>query len=64
MQSIDRVRDAVANYVSKRSAEQGIIDFSKIDLKYAYSQIPLDPQLQSIAILTFQEEKQQVHTDS
>ena len=46
MQSIDHLIDAVANYISERSTEQGTFCFSKIDLKYAYSQIPLDPQLQ------------------
>ena len=46
MQSIDHLIDAVANYASERSTEHGIFYFSKIDLKYAYSQIPLDPQLQ------------------
>ena len=48
MQSIDHLIDAVANYVSERSTEQGTFYFSKTDLKYAYSQIPLDPQLQHI----------------
>ena len=42
MQSIDHLIDAVANYVSERST----VYFSKIDLKFAYSQISLDPQLQ------------------
>ena len=46
MQSIDHLIDAVANYVSERSTEQGTFYFSKRDLKYAYSQILLDPQLQ------------------
>ena len=46
MQSFDHLIDALANYVSKRSTEQGTFFFSKIDLKYAYSQIPIDPQLQ------------------
>ena len=46
MQSIDHLIDAVANYVSERSTEQGAFYFSKIDLKYDYRQIPLDPQLQ------------------
>ena len=46
MQSINHLIDAVANYVSERSTEHGTFYFSKIDLKYAYSQIPLDPQLQ------------------
>ena len=39
MQSVDHIIDAVANYVSERSSEQGFY-FSKMDLKYAYSQIP------------------------
>ena len=46
MQSIDHLIDAVANYVSERSTEQGTFYFSKIDSKYAHSQIPLDPKLQ------------------
>ena len=46
MQSINHLIDAVANYVSERSTEHGTFYFSKIDLKYAYSQIPLDAQLQ------------------
>ena len=46
MQNINHLIDAVANYISERSTEQGTFYFSKIDLKYAYSQIPLDPQLQ------------------
>ena len=45
-QSIDHLIDAVADYVSEWSTEQGIFYFSKIDLKNAYSQIPLDPELQ------------------
>ena len=35
MQSIDHLIDAVANYISERSTEQGTFYFSKIDLKYA-----------------------------
>ena len=46
MQSIDHLIDAVATYISERSNEIGTFYFSKIDLKYAYSQIPLDPELQ------------------
>ena len=46
MQSIDHLIDAVATYISERSNQNGIFYFSKIDLKYAYSQIPLDPELQ------------------
>ena len=46
MQSIDHLIDAVAAYIPERSNQNGIFYFSKIDLKYAYSQIPLDPELQ------------------
>ena len=41
MQSIDHLLDAVALYISQRKNSPGIFWFSKIDLKYAYSQIPL-----------------------
>ena len=46
MQSIDQLIDAVATHISERSTQNGTFYFSKIDLKYACSQIPLDPQLQ------------------
>ena len=46
MQSIDHPVDSVAKYTSEWSIEQGTFYSSKIDLKYAYSQIPLHPQLQ------------------
>ena len=46
MQSINHLIDAVALYVSERRKSPGTYWFSKIDLKYAYNQIPLD---QSIA---------------
>ena len=46
LQSIDNLIDAAANYISEWSTEQGTLYFSKIDLKYVYSQIPLDTQLQ------------------
>ena len=46
MQSIDHLIDAVATYISERSNQNGTFYCSKMDLKYAYSQIPLDPQLQ------------------
>ena len=46
MQIIDHPIDAVANYISERSTEQETLYISKKHLKYAYSQIPLDPQLQ------------------
>ena len=46
MQSIYHLIDAVAPHISERSNQNGIIYSSKIDLKYAYSQLPLDPKLQ------------------
>ena len=45
MQSIDNLRDSVAKYISDNKNEQGNFLFSKIDLKYAYSQIPLHPEI-------------------
>ena len=41
-QSIDHLVDAVALYFTQRKDSPGTFWFSKIDLKYAYSQIPLD----------------------
>ena len=42
IQSIDHLVDAVALYITQRKNSPGTLWFSKIDLKYAYSQIPLD----------------------
>ena len=42
MQSIDHLVDSVALYITQRKKSPGKFWFSKIDLKYAYSQIPLD----------------------
>ena len=42
MQSIDHLVDAVALYITRRKDSPSTFWFSKIDLKYAYSQIPLD----------------------
>ena len=47
MQSINHLVDAVALYITQRENSPRTFWFSKIDLKYAYSQIPLD---NSIAI--------------
>ena len=46
MQSIDNLMDAVAKYLSDSKQIPGEFLFSKIDLKYAYSQIPLHPTIQ------------------
>ena len=45
MQSIDYLIDAVALHISERKASPGMYWFSKIDLKCAYSQIPLDESI-------------------
>ena len=45
MQSIDNLMDSVAKYISDNKNEQGNFLFSKIDLEYAYSQIPLHPEI-------------------
>ena len=46
MQSIDHLIDEVAAYTAERKQNPGQFFFSKIDLKYAYSQIPLDPNIE------------------
>ena len=46
MQSIDHLIDSLAVYISERRNLPGKYFFSKIDLKYAYSQIPLDENIQ------------------
>ena len=46
MQSIDNLMDAVAKYLSDSKQTPGEFFFSKIDLKYAYSQLPLHPTIQ------------------
>ena len=45
MQSIDHLIDAVALYISERRKSPGTYWFSKIDLKYAYIQNPLDESI-------------------
>ena len=45
MQSIDNLMDSVAKYISDNKNKQGSFLFSKVDLKYAYSQIPLHPEI-------------------
>ena len=46
MQSMHHLKDEVANYISERKQNPGQFYCSKIDLKYAYSQIQLDPNIQ------------------
>ena len=46
MQSIDHLIDEVAANISERKQDTGQFYFSKNDLKYAYSQIPLDNNIQ------------------
>ena len=42
MRSIDHLIDSVAVFISERKNKPGQYFFSKIDLIYAFSQIPLD----------------------
>ena len=46
MQGIDHLIDSVALYISERKNLPGQYWFSKVDLKYAYSQIPLEENIQ------------------
>ena len=46
MQSIDHLIEEVATYISERKQHTGQFYFSKFDLKNAYSQIPLDTNIQ------------------
>ena len=41
MQSIDHLMDTIACEISELKRKEGTMIFSKIDLKYAYSQVPL-----------------------
>ena len=45
MQSIDHLIDAVALHISERKSSPGMNWLWKNDLKYAYSQIPLDESI-------------------
>ena len=51
MQSIDNLMDAVAKYISDNKRIPGEFFFSKIDLKYAYSQISLHPSIKNTVSL-------------
>ena len=46
MQNIHHMIEAVANYISERSKEEGTFSFSKVASKYACSQIPLALRLE------------------
>ena len=46
MQSIDHLMDKIAMKISDLKTTVGTLYFSKIDLKYAYSQLPLHPDTQ------------------
>ena len=45
MQSIDNPMDSVAKYISDNKSKTGNSLFSKIDIKYEYSQIPLHTEI-------------------
>ena len=46
MQSIDHLMDKIGMKISELKTQEGKLYFSKIDLKYAYSQLPLHPETQ------------------
>ena len=46
MQSIDLLMDTIACKISELKQKAGTLSFSKIDLKYAYSQVPLHEDTQ------------------
>ena len=49
MQSLDHLVDSVAVNISERKNLPGDYFFSKIDLKFGYSQIPLDKKVQKLS---------------
>ena len=46
MQSLDHLMDKIGMKISELKTQEGNLYFSKIDLKYAYSQLPLHPDTQ------------------
>ena len=46
MQSIDHLMDKISRKILELKTQEGQLYFSKIDLKYAYSQLPLHPETQ------------------
>ena len=46
MQSIDQLMDTIACKISELKQKTGTLFFSKIDIKYAYSQVPLHEDTQ------------------
>ena len=46
MQSIDHLMDKIGMKISELKSQEGTLYFSKIELKYAYSQLPLHPDTQ------------------
>ena len=63
MQRIDHVVDVVALYIAQRKESPGKFWFSKIDLKYAYSQIPLDNSVAKHCNFVSSAEKQPDYID-
>ena len=63
MQSIDHLMDKIATKISEHKTTEGTLYFSKIDLKYAYSQLPLHPDTQKHCTSTYLEETPLEHTD-
>ena len=53
MQSIDHLMNKIAMKISELKSTKGTLYFSKIDLKYADSQLPLHPDTKNTVILTY-----------
>ena len=64
IQSIDHLMDTISKKISEQKNNPGTFYFSKIDLKYAYSQIPLHKDTQNTATLISWAETPQEQTDS
>ena len=64
MQSLDHMLDTIACKISELKQKTGTLYFSNIDLKYAYSQVPLHEETQKHSTSIFWEETLQERTDS
>ena len=64
MQSIDHLTNKIAIKISELKSTKRTLYFSKIDLKYSYSQLPLHTAHKNTVILTYQSGIQLEHIDS
>ena len=59
MRTINHLVDAVALYITQRENSPGTFWFSKIVLKYAYSQIPIVPFQNTVTLVSSVAEQQE-----